>query len=195
MKQMITTPKGICEYPSLNKPDTKFVAEGVYKTGLYLEGKDAEELKDQLQAIVDKFVLTLDGKNIKRAELPVKKTTDDRTGMVFNFKCKASGTRSDGTKWEQSPKLFDAAGKPFTTNKIIWGGTQAKITFEPVTYYTNLIGAGVSLRLKAVQILDLVEGGSSAQTYGFTKEEGFVANEVETNEEVQEETSSAANYY
>ena len=195
MKQMITTPRGICEYPSLNKPDTKFVAEGVYKTGLYLEGKEAEDLKDQLQSIVDKFIATLDDKNVKRAELPLKKPTDDRTGIVFNFKCKASGTRSDGSKWKQTPKLFDASGKPFTTSQIIWGGTVAKITFEPVTYFTNLIGAGVSLRLKAVQVLDLVEGGSSAQTYGFTKEEGFVANEVETNEEIQEEPSNAANYY
>ena len=194
---MITTPKGILEYPSLNKPDTKFVPEGVYKTGLYLEGKEAEDLKNHLQEIVNNFIFTLEtkDKDMKRAELPVKQTNDDRAGMVFNFKCKASGARSDGTKWQQSPKLFDAAGNPFTTNKIIWGGTQAKITFEPVTYYTNLIGAGVSLRLKAVQILELVEGGSSAQTYGFTKEEGFVANEVETNEEVQEETSNAANYY
>lgn len=194
MKTIITSPRGILEYPHLTKPDTKFVLDGVYKTGLYVEGDDAINFKKQLQELVDKFVPTIEKKNVKRAELPVKKS-EDRDGFVFNFKCKAKGTRSDGSIWEQSPKIFDSQGNPFNTKKMIWGGSVAKISFEPVTYYTDLIGAGVSLRLKAVQILELVEGSSSADTYGFSKEKGFVATEDETIEEVQEDTSNAANYY
>lgn len=195
MKNIISSPKGILQYPSLTKPDTKFVADGVYKTGLYVEGKDADDFQNLLQDIVDKFIPTIEKKNIKRADLPMKKPQDERTGLIFNFKCKAKGTRSDGSVWSQQPKIFDSHGNPFSPSKVIWGGTTAKLSFEPVTYYTDLIGAGVSLRLKAVQVIDLVEGASSAETYGFTKEEGFVANEVETNEEVQEETSNAANHY
>ena len=36
-----------------------------------------------------------------------------------------------------------------------------------------MIGAGVSLRLRAVQIINLVEGGRSASGYGFEEQEGY----------------------
>ena len=46
------------------------------------------------------------------------------------------------------------------------------------------MGAGVSLRLKAVQIINLVEGGgASASNYGFDATEGYVAPKVEKFEE------------
>ena len=39
----------------------------------------------------------------------------------------------------------------------------------------KLIGAGVALRLRAVQVIQYVEGGTgSADRFGFDEEEGFV---------------------
>ena len=43
-------------------------------------------------------------------------------------------------------------------------------------YYVAAVGAGVSLRLKAVQIIDLkTGGGADASAYGFSATEGFTA--------------------
>jgi len=43
------------------------------------------------------------------------------------------------------------------------------------------VGAGVSLRLKAVQIIDLkTGGGADASAYGFSATEGFTSSQTET---------------
>ena len=67
-----------------------------------------------------------------------------------------------------------------------------KVSYELVPYHTSLVGAGVSLRLKAAQILKLVSGdGAAASSFGFAKEQGFeqstdvlsTPSEEETNED------------
>ena len=58
----------------------------------------------------------------------------------------------------------------------IWGDSILKITFEP--YAWNMpIGIGCTLRLKAVQVLELVTGKSS-NTLGELKAEPIVAPKV-----------------
>ena len=37
------------------------------------------------------------------------------------------------------------------------------------------IGAGITLRLRAVQIICLVESGGTAESFGFDEEEGYAA--------------------
>lgn len=47
-------------------------------------------------------------------------------------------------------------------------------TAEP--FFVAALGAGVSLRLQAVQIIELVQGGErTAASYGFEDEEGYTA--------------------
>ena len=43
IKARFKTAKGRASFPHLNKPDTKFNAEGVYKTSLIVPAKDAAE--------------------------------------------------------------------------------------------------------------------------------------------------------
>jgi len=70
-----------------------------------------------------------------------------------------------------------------------------KVSAELMPWYTAMAGAGVSLRLRAVQITELVEGGAgSAEGYGFDKVEGgFVAAEKEIENEVAAETTVQEN--
>jgi hypothetical protein len=66
----------------------------------------------------------------------------------------------------------------------IWGGTKGKIAYTLRPYYVPALGAGVTAQLKAVQILELVEGGSK-QLDLFDKEDGYVSqekNEVQATE-------------
>ena len=77
-------------------------------------------------------------------------------------------------------------------DKIIWGGTEAKVAYQIIPYFVGSIGAGVSLRLKAVQILSLVTGEGNASSFGFKEEQGFEAPveiEAATNGEVQTDSS------
>lgn len=171
--------KGVTEvgkaiYPHLNKPDVRFQKEGVYKVTLELSPDNAKTL---LKHIDDGMALAnKDSKSNKTASPPYKK--DEETGNIqFNFKCKASGVSKTGQNWEQKPKVFDSKGTPIAKDILVWGGTTMKVAYEIIPYSNNMLGSGVSLRLKAVQVHELVSGGgASADSYGFKEEaNGYVA--------------------
>ena len=69
--------------------------------------------------------------------------------------------------------VFDAGGKKLAKVPEIWGGTRGIVAgeFRP---FSMPIGVGISLRLKAVQIIELRQGGQggTADSYGFGKQEG-----------------------
>ena len=164
--------------PHLNKPDTRFQKEGVYKVTLELSPVNAKNL---LKHIDDGIKLaTKDSKSNKTAQLPYK--TDENGNMQFNFKCKASGVSKTGQNWEQKPKVFDSKGTPISKDILVWGGTTMKVAYEIIPYSNNMLGSGVSLRLKAVQVHELVSGGgASADSYGFKEEaNGYVAETVDS---------------
>ena len=175
--------KGVTEvgkaiYPHLNKPDTRFQKEGVYKVTLELSPVNAKNL---LKHIDDGIKLaTKDSKSNKTAQLPYK--TDENGNMQFNFKCKASGVSKTGQNWEQKPKVFDSKGTSISKDILVWGGTTMKVAYEIIPYSNNMLGSGVSLRLKAVQVHELVSGGgASADSYGFKEEaNGYVAETVDS---------------
>jgi hypothetical protein len=85
---------------------------------------------------------------------------------------RAARARRRQQKFTQKPALFDAKGKPVVTDiKIGTGNRQGELRVVP---FVSPIGAGASLRLKGVQIIELVEWGSgNADYYGFGEEEGF----------------------
>jgi hypothetical protein len=167
------TKMGKAIYPHLNKPDVRFQKEGVYKVTLELNEEDA---KDLLKHIEDGLkTAQAESKSTKTANLPYK--TDEDNNYLFNFKCKASGITKTGQTWEQRPKVFDSKGTPLPKDTLVWGGTTLKVAYEIIPYSNNMLGSGVSLRLKAVQVHELVSGGgASADSYGFQEEtNGYVA--------------------
>lgn len=183
------TDVGVAIYPYLTKPDTKFNADGEYKVKLRLKpdstirdakGKEVADVQSFIDDMMIKAVEKAKQENkgrIKEGEPPY--TIDDETGdLLVNFKLKAQVKPKDGEPFSQKPALFDAKGKPITPESI-WGGSKIKVSFEVVPFYTKMAGAGVTLRLKAVQVLELVTGGSggSAESYGFGEEEGYEADD------------------
>jgi hypothetical protein len=164
----ITTPKGTAVYPSLTRPDTRYNAEGVYKTGLSLTKKEAGEIIDKLKEV---YTEEFGAKKLSSAKLPYKEQEDD--SVVFNFKSK------------QAPKLFDSKGNPVknAADLRIGGGSVIKVSAAMKAY--NAGGTtGVTMYLNAVQIIDLVEYSGSpfgAEEGGFeaAAEEKFKDEEVE----------------
>lgn len=202
--EKFTTPKGTAVYPQLTKPDTKFKAEGEYSAKIRLSDEDAAPLVAKIEALIgeafeaEKARLIAAGKKaaaktLKLADKPYKAVLDaegEETGEVeFNVKMKAQYTNKDGEVVKLKPGLFDAATppNPLPSSTQIWGGSLIKVAgeFNP---FATAIGVGMSLRLKAVQVIKLVSGGTAgASSYGFGGEEGgFEAEGSEFNSDEKE---------
>lgn len=174
-----TTPTGTAIYPWLNKPDTKFNPDGEFKLKLAVPGETAQKtvtfLDEQFEQSVAKAKKDNPGKKIKVGNAPYE--INEETGeVVLSFKLKHKVQKKDGTTFEQYPALFDAKLKPMTDE--IGGGSTLKVSYEVVPYYTAMAGAGLSLRVRAVQVLELKQfGGAGAGAYGFGEEDGYEAEE------------------
>jgi hypothetical protein len=172
------TPAGIAQYPRLNAPDTKFNAEGVYSVKLEFSGDEAQELSAFLDAKLQESIAEAKKNNptkkIKEADAPY--SWNDSGNLSVSFKMKASGVTKDGKPWNRKPALFDAKGKPLDPTIQVGGGSTLIINYTPSAFYTAMIGAGLSMRLEAVQVLDLkAGGGASAENFGFKEQDGFEA--------------------
>ncbi|WP_442108449.1 hypothetical protein [Pseudomonas sp. NUPR-001] len=182
------SPAGELIWPCLLKPDTKFDDAGVYKTKLKAKASDPQaakflELLEKVQQEEhDRQVQEAEskkkgsGKKVKLADLPVEETDENGEDyLVFNFKSKASYTdRKTGQTVERKIALFDGKGKALTHDLKIGTGTVARISVFVSPFYTALLGAGVTLRIRAVKILKLKEftGGGNADAFGFGDDEG-----------------------
>jgi len=181
---ILTSPKGKAIFPHLTEADYKFKPEGEYHVKLECNKADCEKIVKQIKDLVALKVKEEHTRNfnvkIKYATLPFE-LEDDK--VVFNFKMKASGTRRDNNKhFTQQPVLMDAELKPLGQDVQIWGDSILRITFEPHTYVSSAIGLGVTLRLKTVQVIELVTGKGS-NTLGELKAETMVEPKINTNSE------------
>lgn len=175
-KKTITTPIGVAVYPRVERADTKFDKAGVYSVKLRLSSAEGGPIIKMIEHGIDTAVASAKeknpGKKVKRADAPYS-VDDDSGDYLINFKLKASGKTKEGKEFTQKVSVFDAKGKPFLNSKI-GGGSRIRVGFEMGEFYTALIGAGVTLRLRAVQVIDYTEyNGGDAKSYGFGEEDGF----------------------
>ena len=194
----VVSPVGVSQYAWLTTPDTRFDETGHYKTNLIINGKEAQSLKTQIDAEIKKSVALAKekakGKAIKEAPRPYEDELIDgkKSGnVIFKFKTKAKIIAKDGKVIPNRVALFDSAGKPMIDANV-WSGSEMKVSAELIPYYTAMAGAGVSMRLRAVQVTKLVEGGSSnAKGYGFEKvKDGYEQPEAVAEENVSQETQA-----
>jgi len=181
-KLKLTTPVAKLKYPKLIEPETKFNPEGVYKATAVIDSAEAAALADALDDLLTRHKASLkqqdpSKKDWKLADLPYGyEEIDGKPCFVIKTKMKAKGIDRDGRAWSSVPALFDSKGQPVRDReslKGMWSGTVAKVNFEACPFYQAALGAGITLRLKAVQIIDLVEGGGSAESFGFGEEDGW----------------------
>lgn len=199
--EKFTTPKGVAHYPHLVTPDT-YKGQTKYKVGLILEEKEAKALIKKIDKATEVAKSLVPKIKFKEAEedgrevgtfSPYKAERDDelnKTGRyIFSFSMNASYKNSKtGEVVELKPKLFDAAGKPIKKIDSIWGGSVMAIAgeFFPC-YVASTEKYGVSLRLNAVQIIELNSGGGGdGASFGFEATDGY---EVE-----QEDTATDAGF-
>jgi hypothetical protein len=153
---------GTAKYCHLNEPNKRFNTEfGVWSCDLVVGSEQAEVLKNAIRPLYEQELQKVQdenpGKEIKQAQKPFEE--------------------------QVSIALYDSAGKPLPEDVQVWGGSKMNVAFRPNFWYSAALGFGVSLDLEAVQVIELANGGVSnvaAEAFGFTEEEGFVANGGET---------------
>jgi hypothetical protein len=215
------TPRAALKWPKLDKVDKgtdKFPdPDGSFNTRAIFDKTDVSVQKflKRLDAMME---VAKEQAEEKFAKLPVKarkqieaksggiiadqpyavvydEDTEEETDKVeMRFKRKASGVgKKDGKRWTARVDLFDAKGKPLKKGIEIWGGSVAIINAEFSPYFVEGTGAyGISRRLNAVQIIDLVtKGERTASSYGFEAQEGFDSDELEDGDIGDDESGSA----
>jgi hypothetical protein len=193
------TPRGVFIFPKLNKPDTKFNPAGEYRVKTRIDPTAIpDELREKLETLRDEFAeetraalaAKKQGAKVKSFKVldifrdETDKETGESTGFItISAKMKASGvSKKDGKPWTRKPSLFDAAGKPLRTQKLIWGGSEGKVSVTAMPYYMAKENeVGIAYYLEAVQILKFVSGSDKdAASYGFGEEEGYTDDEEES---------------
>lgn len=182
-KVRITTPLCRFQYPKLIEADTKFNPEGVYRVTGVMDAADADSISTQLDELLARHKESLKAQSpttkFKLSDLPFGfEDVDGKPSFLIKAKQKASGMDRDGRRWTAAPALFDAKGQPIKDRDQLanmWSGTVGRISFDACPFYQAAIGAGITLRLRAVQIISLIEGGGSAESFGFGEEDGFTA--------------------
>lgn len=194
----IVTPIGISQYAWLTTPDTQFDADGHYKTNLIVSAKESQSvvkaIDDEMKKSITLAKEKTKGKEPKMANLPFEEEIIEGkpTGnLIFKFKTKAKIITRDGKVIPNKVAIFDSSGKPMVDANV-WSGSEMKVSAELIPYYTAMAGAGVSMRLRACQIVKLVEGGSSnAKGYGFESvKDGYEQPEAMAEENVSQETQA-----
>jgi hypothetical protein len=187
--ERFASPKGRFIYPWLSTPDTKFDEKGVYRVKVSVPAAEAAATVEMLEAKQAAHLANNRAGVEEPGALPWV-LNEETNEYVFSFKMKAVVTTKAGDTWTQRPAIFDSAGQPCVDLRI-GGGTIGRVSYEIIPYANKQLGAGISLRMKAVQIHTLVEFGTAgADAYGFEEEEGgFTA---ETSNDFENESAEGA---
>lgn len=209
----IVGPKAPFVYPKLSEPDygtEKYPKKGgeySSKQRLELADPETQKLLDKLQPFYEEALevgaqqfselKVADRKKLGEMksnplyETEYDEETEEETGFILiKAKMAASYTPKRGpqagkTK-KMKPTIFDARGKPMKNVPDIWGGTIGRLSFYTSPYFVEGQGtAGLSLRLVAAQIIELIGPGMGrAEDYGFGDEgeDGYVHDDSEVEE-------------
>ena len=193
MSKVITTPVGQAVWPKLVIPDTKFNPDGVFSCKIHVSEEDYNKFRAQLDPLYEqeyqKHCVAKGKDSLKKAAQPCKIT--DEGDYEIMGKQNAKLTTKEGETLEVTIPLYDADVKPITDEPRIGSGSKVKMSVQPYFWFVPAIGFGYTLRLKAVQILELVtfDGGS----HGFSKESGFTQGES-FDEVIVEDAAESPNF-
>ena len=193
--EAFTSPVGEAVFPWITRADTRFNADGVYKTQLSVPMEEAQAFIAKLEKVRNDFIATMDPvkqqtfnsvavyeDEYSRPVFPADATDEQKdairaghvpelTGNVlFKFKLNARVTPRDETKdsFTQSPIVVSAADGA-AVEQPVYGGSAIRIKGQ-IAPYTNAMSksVGITLRMKAVQVVDLVSGNGGGDSSFWT---------------------------
>ena len=194
MSKTIATPKGTAVWPKIDKPDTKFNDDGLYSCKLHVSESDFKAfealIQPQLDAAYAEECRRQGKEKIAMAPSSPLRITDEGDYEIYAKQKAKIHTKTKGTL-EMSVSVIDSLGKKIEAPKIGSGST-LRMSVEVHTWCSPLNGFGYSLRLRAVQLLDLIEYGGG--NFGFGAEaDGYVGSGESLNDafEVADEAETS----
>lgn len=183
----LVSPRGVAVWPRLNEPDFKFKEEGEFscRTKFDPANADYQAFKAKLEAIRDEAFAKFCSENPKKKKtakvVPVYRDElddeGDETGMeIINFKMKHKVTsKKNGKTYKLKPTIMNAKRVLLDPAPQVGGGSTVRVSFEVFPYFNEKDKEfGLSFRLIAVQIIELVEFGSrNNDRNDFDDEEGY----------------------
>jgi len=179
--------KGKANWAKVFEPDTRFVPEGEYSVQVIVPETEAQDLCEQLDGMAQaKLEETVKEQPKLKTVLSTRHSYEEDTdelgnptgSLVFKAKMKARIKSRNGQVYEQKPAVVDAKRTPMDGNQLIGNGSVVKVAVEPVPYMMpSTKQVGVSLRLKAMQVIEMVEYGNNTNSI-FDEEDGYVTSAV-----------------
>ena len=195
IKTELTTCKGtVIGFSAITSPSTKFNPDGQYSISILIPKKEGEEMLKQFQEIKRQQYKTF-GKSSTAQEISrlkpyvvvvknddgeiVSETPDEEGRFILKATEKATIRCKNGEVINKKIKVFDAKGKPCNDLKI-GEGSVVRLAID-VAGYTVAGKTGISVGLKAVQVIEYIEygEGGTAENFGFEVEEGFETKDEE----------------
>lgn len=168
---IVTTPVVELGYGYLRTPDTKFNVDGDYKQDFFMS---PEQAKAFCEAIESDPRAKVAGKTAR-----LKFTKVDGT-IKFKSKQHSKIKNKNGEIFEIKPKLFYIVGGetvPYPESAPTpFSGTKAEVELEVVPF--EGFGGGLTLRLRAIRLLEIVEGGSKTSGNWSEVSEGYTSSAV-----------------
>lgn len=211
-RKTYVTPVGVAIYPHLNAPDFKYKKDhGEYHIKLSLPADDpwVENFQNEMEALRDQTfqeeLKALKEKNPKAKEATLKKqlefgpigiteevdeeTLEPTGNVILKFAMAGAYKNKQGRVVNLKPALFDGKKNEMDRRVPIYGGSQVRVKFWTQPYNLPAVGIGVTLKLEAVQVIELVSGGSGASADGFDEEEdGYEFSESDIQETADDDT-------
>lgn len=194
----ITTPRVELKWAHLHTPNTRFDPDGTYEVDMILdpsENDDHQTLIDKIEGMVESLTSemvenTKDARRkakIKKYQTvsPIKEELDEdgeETGrFVLKAKQKAVLKREGKKPMKFSVAVVDAKRNPL--GEQIGNGSVGRVNMQIAPYAMDTSKTlGITLRLQAVQVIDLVEYSGGPQVDDmFEEEEGFESEGVSEN--------------
>ncbi len=196
MSKVITTPIGVAFYPHVVEPNTMFDDNGLYDCKLHVSEGDFNSFELKVNEIVDaayeQECKTRGKKKLQVSQKKPLRQTEEGDFEIYAKQKAKIDTRAKGTI-EFSIALFDGQGKKINDKPKIGSGSRLRLGIEVAPYYTEMVGFGYTLRLKAVQVIELVEYSGGGNKFGFTAEEdGYVGTGESFNDTFEEELTAEA---
>ena len=179
----VMTPVGESVFCKINGVVDEYMGNKKYTITMKLDEKDAKALQKRLRKLWEDSQThksrVEEEKEVDRPKFPISKSKD--YGWQLKASTKVEFTDKNGNTHENIVRLVDGNKNPLDEKTAIWKGSKVALWLGAKPYETPTM-YGVSLKLKGIQVIELVSGGAGG-AFG-----GGAANDVGSYESTTTET-------
>ncbi|MDP6213189.1 MAG: hypothetical protein QGF32_06550 [Candidatus Thalassarchaeaceae archaeon] len=163
--------RGIAIWPSLSEPNPTF---GDFETKLRIDAETKDLILPKLEAAHEENhadqMRKLGKKELKKYPIYCEAEVDDDGNPTGSYLIKLKMKAKDKEGRDRRLKIVDA--KKNLMDEPVGMGSEIVASFGVYGWYAPQLGAGITLQLKAVQVIKLIERGGGG-TDEFDVEDGF----------------------